>query len=208
MKEILVYRDKRWFARTVWVESDDNGIFDRGAFLTTSYQNEAPAVIMGSVQVELDKVKVMDEETRCQVLEIGNQINELMKKRRDLVEASFDKFHTLTWDWMKQHQKPRERYPEPFQHKNAIVALRRGSRVLVDGSTDSVRWGVACKSGKLRKKGPKNAIIEIGKHLIRLPYYVLLPYSYQAYLSERRRIKASKQNIVLTRKLTQMINKP
>jgi len=180
--------------------------------------DEGPRLMIYSNMYGMDKVRVLEGEVKSQFLELERQIKELQAKRNALIEENWDKMPALTWEWMKQHQDPSVQTPEPFKHKKAITALRRGSKVMVDASTDAVRWsstwaparrigGLACKVGKLRKKGPKYAVVEIEGKLFRIPYYVLLPYGYQEWLREKRKIKDSKRLVKMSNAITRQLNK-
>jgi len=203
LKEIIIYKN---YGRINWQPSDENGIFGEHVHLVTSY-DESPRVMIFSTMHSFDSVRVMDAETKRKFLELERQIKELTDERNALVEANFHKMAGLTWEWMRQHQKPDKHIPEPFEHKKIITSLRRGSKVMVDASTDAVRWRMACKVGKLRKKGPKNALVEIeGKHY-RVPYYVLLPYNYQQWLREKRKVKESERSVRMSDEVTRVLNK-
>jgi hypothetical protein len=206
MPEIIVYKDYGRIIR--WQPSDENGVFRDNVRLDTG-SDEGPRLMIYSAMYGFDKVRVMDDETKRQFLELQRQIDELTKKRNEFVEANWDKMPSVTWEYMKQHQQPNLPVLEPYKHKNAITALRRGNKVLVDGSTDAVRWRIACKIGKLKKKGPKNALVQIEgeERLWRIPYHVLLPYSYQTWLSEKRRAKHSEKLNRMSRQVSRALNK-
>jgi len=207
MKEIIVWRYRSYLSGqqvTQWQVSNEDGIF-ANAHLSTTH-DEMPAVMLPSLSLELgDKIRYLDEATKTQVLAISQQIEELRQKREQLIQQNFDTFPLVTWEWMKQHQKPELTVPEPYKHMNIIKSLRRGSKLLVDGSQDAVKWGLALKKAKLKKKSPKYAVVEIERQLYRLPYYVLLPYSQQALKTERQNAKRNRQLVNHTKKLNKVL---
>jgi len=205
MQEFIVYKDYGRIIR--WQPSDENGVFPDYVRLDTSI-DESPRLMIYSTMHSFDKVRVMDEETKRGFLELERQIKELQNKRNALIEANWDsRMSPLTWEWMKQHQKPDLPTPEPFKHKKSITALRRGSKVMVDASTDAVRWRIVCKVGKLKKKGSTRALVEIEDKLYRIPYYLLLPYNYQEWLREKRKLKHSTQLVRMSDQVTRELNK-
>jgi len=205
-----VYKDYGRIIR--WQVSDENGVFTDRVRLDTG-TDESPRLMIYSTMFSFDNVRVMDPETKQAFLELERQIKELKDKRDVLIEANWNsKMSSLTWEWMKQHQDPKVQTPEPFQHKKIITALRRGSKVMVDASSDSVRWRLAGLVGRLRKKGDKRALIEFDVDTkygrkVRLPYYVLLPYSYQEWLREKRKIKDTVRMVKMSNQVTRALNK-
>lgn len=204
MTEIIVYKDYGRIIR--WQPSDENGVFPERVRLDTG-SDEGPRLMIHSTMYGFDKVRVLDGEVKRQFQELEAQIKELQNKRNQLIEVNWDKMPALTWDWMKQHQDPSVRTPEPFQHKNVITALRRGSKVMVDGSTDAVRWGIAGLVGRLKRKGKKWATVEFEGRLRYVPYTALLPYDYQRWLAEKRRIPESKRLRKMSDDVVRQLNK-
>ena len=204
MQEFIIYRDYGRIIR--WQTSDENGVFRDNVRLDTG-RDEGPRLTIHSTMYGFDKVRVMDDETKCQFLELQRQIDELTQKRNALVEANFDKMPAVTWEYMKQHQQPNLSAPEPYKHKNVITALRRGSKVMVDGSTDAVRWGIAGLVGRLKRKGKKWATVEFEGRLRYVPYTALLPYDYQRWLAEKRRIPESKRQRKMSDDVVRQLNK-
>jgi len=190
MQEIIVYKDYGRIIR--WQTSDENGVFHDHVRLDTG-ADEGPRLMIYSTMFSMDKVRVLDGEIKRQFLELEAQIKALQTQRNQLVEANWDKIPALTWEWMKQHQQPSILVPELFEHKNRIVALRRGSKVMVDGSTDAVRWRIAGLVGRLKRKGKKWATVDFDGQLRYVPYTVLLPYDYKTWLAEKRKIPESKR---------------
>jgi len=204
MQEIIVYKDYGRIIR--WQPSDENGVFTDRVHLDTG-ADEGPRLVIYSTMYSMDKVRVLDGETKTQFLEYDRQIKELQAKRNNLIEENWDKLPALTWEWMKQHQDPTVPVPELYEHKNRIVALRRGSKVMVDGSTDAVRWGIAGLVGRLKRKGKKWATVDFNGQLRYVPYTVLLPYDYRTWLAEKRRIPHSKQLRKMSDQVTRALNK-
>ena len=145
----------------------------------------------------------MEKSKRSSSTSIEAQIKELQAKRNALIEENWNKMPALTWQWMRQHQDPTVQTPEPFQHKKTIVNLRKGSKIMVDGSTEAVRYGIAGQVGRLKRKGRKWATVDFDGHLRYVPYTVLLPYDYQTWLAEKRKIPESKK----LRKLSDDVSK-
>jgi len=201
---MLVYRD--YWSKLIRLQlSDEKGVFE-DAQLTT-HTDESPALMIRSTVVSLDRFKIADEETKRQYLELDQQIRQLRDQQTRLLEENLGKMPTLTWEWMRQHQPAERGVEEPFKHKKVMTALRRGSKAMVDGSTDAVRWHIACRVGRLKKKGSKNALVEIEGRQWRIPYHVLLPYSYQTLLSEKRRAKHSEKLNRMSRQVSRALNK-
>jgi len=212
-QEIIVYKDYGRIIR--WQTSDENGIFSDRVRLDTG-GDEGPRLMIYSFMYGMDKVRVLDGETKIAFLVLESQIKELQAKRNGLIEANWDKLPMLTWEWMRQHQDPSIAVPELYEHKKAIVGLRRGSKVMVDGSTDAVRYGIAGMVGRLRRKGKKWATVDFeGKLSLRhravrlyyVPYTMLLPYDYQRWLAEKRRIPESKKLRKMSDQVTSALNK-
>ena len=204
MQEFIMYKDYGRIIR--WQTSDENGVFRDNVRLDMG-ADEGPRLTIHSTMYSFDKVRVIDDETKNQFLELQRQIDELTQKRNALVEANFDKMPAVTWEYMKQHQQPNLSVPEPYKHKNVITALRRGSKVMVDGSTDAVRWGIAGLVGRLKRKGKKWATVEFEGRLRYVPYTALLPYDYQRWLAEKRRIPESKRQRKMSDDVVRQLNK-
>jgi len=204
MQEIIVYKDYGRIIR--WQVSYENGVFTDRVRLDTG-ADEGPRLMIHSTMYGMDKVRVLDGEIKAQFLELDRQIKELQTKRDALIEANWGKLPALSWEWMKQHQDPKLAVPELYEHKNRIVALRRGSKVMVDGSTDAVRWGIAGLVGRLKRKGKKWATVDFNGQLRYVPYTVLLPYDYRTWLAEKRRIPHSKQLRKMSDQVTRALNK-
>jgi len=213
MQEIIVYKDYGRFLR--WQESDENGVFQDHVRLDTG-SDEEPRLMIHSTTYRLDNVKIMDAITKQKFLEYERQIKELTDKRNELVEANLTTMAPVSWEWMKQHQDPSLSVPELYEHKNRIVALRRGSKVMVDGSTDAVRYGIAGMVGRLKRKGKKWATVDFeGKLNLRhrevrlayVSYTMLLPYDYKRWLEEKKRIPHSQRLNIMSDKVTSALNK-
>jgi len=208
-QEIIVYKDYGRIIR--WHGSDENGVFTDRVRLDTS-GDEGPRLMIYSTMHKFDNIRIMDPETKREFQELERQIKELQTKRNALIEANWDKMPALTWQWMRQHQDPTVQTPEPFKHKKAIVALRRGSKVMVDASSDSVRWRLAGLVGRLRKKGDKRALVEFSVDTkygrqVRLPYYVLRPYNYREWLVEKKKIPQQQRLVKMSNAITRQLNK-
>jgi len=203
-QEIIVYKDYGRIIR--WQPSDENGVFTDRVRLDTS-GDEGPRLMIYSTMFSMDKIRVLDGEVKAQFQELERQIKELQAKRNALIEANWDKMPALTWEWMKQHQDPTVQTPEPFQHKRIITALRRGSRVMVDGSTEAVRYGIAGQVGRLKRKGKKWATVDFNGRLYYVPYTMLLPYEYKRWLAEKRRIPESKRLKRMSNDISKQLSK-
>jgi len=199
-----VYKDYGRIIR--WQPSDENGVFSDRVRLDTG-ADEGPRLMIYSNMYGMDKVRVLDEETKAQFLELDRQIKELQAKRNALIEENWDKLPALSWEWMRQHQDPKLSVPELYEHKNRIVALRRGSKVMVNGSTDAVRYGIAGQVGRLKRKGKKWATVDFSGRLYYVPYTMLLPYEYRRWLAEKRRIPESKRLRKMSDQVTSALNK-
>jgi len=204
MQEIIVYKDYGRIIR--WQTSDENGVFTDRVRLDTG-SDEGPRLTIHSTMFNMDSIRVMDEETKRQFLELEAQIKALQTKRNEFIEARWNTMPALTWEWMKQHQDPSVSVPQLYEHKNRIVNVRRGSKVMVDGSTYAVRCGCAGQVGRLKRKGKKWATVDFDGHLRYVPYTVLLPYDYQRLLQERKRIKESTRFNRISREVTSALNK-
>jgi len=203
-KEYILYKDYGRIIR--WQPSDENGVFSDHVRLDTGAHEEPRLMILSSMY-SIDKVRVLDGETKTQFLELDRQIKELQAKRNNLIEENWDKLTALTWEWMKQHQDPTVPVPELYEHKNRIVALRRGSKVMVDGSTEAVRYGIAGQVGRLKRKGKKWATVDFSGRLHYVPYTVLLPYDHHRWLAEKKRIPQSKKLRKMSDQVTRELNK-
>jgi hypothetical protein len=205
MKEIIVYRNFH-SKRVVQCNSDDQGNFSTARTFVDS-RGEEPSIMIGSVAMDLKNVKVMDPENKKKVLALESQINALHQQWSQLLESMFDELPNITWEYMIAHQTY-DHVPEPFKHKKAIKKLRKGSKVLVDGSQDAVRWRIANMKGKLLAKKSKNALVELqsGKQMW-IPYYVLLPYKRDVARQEREKAKESKKMVTLTDQLNREMGK-
>jgi hypothetical protein len=213
-QEYIMYKDYGRFIR--WQPSDENGVFPDRVRLDTG-SDEGPRLMIFSNMYSMDKVRVLDGEIKRQFLELEAQIKALQTQRNQLIEANWDKMSALTWEYMKQHQEPSLSVPELYKHKNAITALRRGSKVMVNGSTEAVRWGIAGLVGRLKRKGKKWATVQFEERneaastsffrLRYVPYTMLSPYDYQRWLAEKRRIPESKRLRKMSDQVTSALNK-
>jgi len=204
MQEIIVYKDYGRIIR--WQPSDENGVFTDKVHLDTG-GDEGPRLMIYSNMYSLDKVRVLDGEIKAQFLELDRQIKELQAKRNALIETNWNNLPALTWEWMKQHQEPNVAVPQLYEHKNRITALRRGSKVMVDGSTDAVRYRIAGLVGRLKRKGKKWATVDFNGTLRYVPYTVLLPYDYKRWLEEKKRIPHSQRLNIMSDKVCRELNK-
>jgi len=203
-QEIIVYKDYGRIIR--WQPSDENGVFTDRVRLDTG-ADEGPRLMIYSSMYGMDKIRVLDGEVKTQFLDLEAQIKELQAKRNALIEENWNKLPALTWEWMRQHQDPKLQVPEVHEHKNRIVALRRGSKVMVDGSPDAVRYGIAGMVGRLKRKGKKWATVDFNGTLRYVPYTVLLPYDYHRWLAEKKRIPQSKKLRKMSDQVTRELNK-
>jgi hypothetical protein len=240
LKEILLYRNwtnqpRGYHGRIVLVESDDNGIFDRGQGRTI-YEDK-PYILLGHQQMALETVKVVDADTKAKILEIEAKIKQLHTEWTDLMEQKWSSLPHLTWDWMQAHESPGRSISQPYVKKSAIIKLRKGSKVLIDGSQPSIKFGAALRVGTLKRRNKDCALLEFGNVKIpkrpfakilkitpRYPdwmqqgtpkrlesiryvaYFMLRPYSLVALTEEIQNLKANLPIADMTRKVTQQLN--
>lgn len=202
--EILLYRSP-FRVQTVEVRSDEEGIFHQGGRYVS---HDKPYILLNGQGLEIANVKVADETTKTRLQELQNKIVDLQKEKQQLLNTAWSELPSVAWDWMREHEplERRDHVEEPYQKAKAIKSLRKGSKVLVDGSQEAIRYGAALKIGRLRRRGPQTALLQFKTGLRYVPYYILLPYSKENLKKQREELKKSLPLVALSRKISRTLS--
>lgn len=204
-QEILVYGYRAYFTgrqEVAYEVSDFNGIFQE-ARITTAYATEEYRVMMHNVEAKFDGLCRLTPQQKQRYFEIGEQMQKLREESQRLLQEAAINGIPITFDWMKQHQRPNISIPEEFKSKKAITSLRRGSKVIIDTTLSSWHQWVGLV-GKLRRFNPKYAEIELkDKRRIRVPYAYLKIYNQET----KQHAKESKRHAEMGASIAGQMNK-
>jgi len=171
MKEIIAWTHKGFSNRCHSEISGENGIFGY-AVASLTYGIEAPAVRTASDTIPLEQVRIATDAQQEHYLALVAEIEKLRESLRQTEIDIVANGTPMTWEWILQHEKPREGkwpVPIPYQSKKTLANLRKGSRVVITAQS-SAYAGIAGKVGKIVKKRSKDVIVRIGQHQYRVWY--------------------------------------
>ena len=189
-KQVLVF--DRIYDHSVRVEeSNESGKF-LGTRADVDIESEEPVILSTPngvyIPYPLGTVKLLTGKNAEAYWKIREEKRQFHLELDILLDKALNEEKPITWDWMTQHQSC-TRIPIPFQHRTEIKKFRKGSWVVISGSSSTIAKLIGAV-GRIIQFNPKYAVIELEDgRLKEVPYIYLKPVNSvsEAELNKQRK---------------------
>lgn len=206
MSEVIAWKNRAWSRKGKWLSGSEisniHGIF-RSARAALTYTTEDPAVYCMGDAIPLKRVKYATPKQKERYVDLMLQLRRVRRQLKDAERDIVEYGMPVTWEWILEHGKPREKIPVPHHSRKALATLRKGSKVVI-AVQSSAYYEIAGRVGKILKKTTKFVHVDFGRYgIYKIPYRDLKP---AAQVSRKKR-KEAKEGSKIAAEIVGTFNK-